>query len=224
MELPDKHQLKFNIHKDAKSLMEAIKKSFRADLEEQSLDDLFNNLKIYEAEVKGLSTSSQNIQNINFMSSNNTGNTNESVNAAPSVSTASPKAKVFTLPNVDSLSDAVIYFFFVSLESVEARLAVYQKNDTVFEEDIKLLKLDVMLRDNAEAELRKKFEKAKKERNDLKLTLEKFQNSSKNLSKLLESQVSDKTGLGFDSQLFNCQVSDCEELHSQESDNRVTEN
>nr|GFC82870.1 ribonuclease H-like domain-containing protein [Tanacetum cinerariifolium] len=45
------------------------------------------------------------------------------------------------------------------LESVEARLVVYQKNETVFEEDIKLLKLDVMLRDNALAELRKKFEK-----------------------------------------------------------------
>nr|GEV20348.1 ribonuclease H-like domain-containing protein [Tanacetum cinerariifolium] len=65
MALLDKHQLKFNIHKDAKSLMEAIEKRFgewkthtliwrnKADLEEQSLDDLFNNLKIYEAEVKG---------------------------------------------------------------------------------------------------------------------------------------------------------------------------
>nr|GFB26498.1 hypothetical protein [Tanacetum cinerariifolium] len=28
MTLPDKHQLKFNIHKDAKSLMEAIEKRF----------------------------------------------------------------------------------------------------------------------------------------------------------------------------------------------------
>nr|GFC65413.1 ribonuclease H-like domain-containing protein [Tanacetum cinerariifolium] len=28
MALPDKHQLKFNIHKDAKSLMEAIEKRF----------------------------------------------------------------------------------------------------------------------------------------------------------------------------------------------------
>nr|GEW46767.1 hypothetical protein [Tanacetum cinerariifolium] len=33
------------------------------------------------------------------------------------------------------------------LESVEARLVVYQQNENVFEEDIKLLKLDVMLRD-----------------------------------------------------------------------------
>nr|GFC61302.1 hypothetical protein [Tanacetum cinerariifolium] len=43
--------------------------------------------------------------------------------------------------------------------------------------------------------------------------------SSKNLSKLLESQVSDKTSLGFDSQVFNC-----EELHSHESDNSVPKN
>ncbi|GJX84491.1 retrovirus-related pol polyprotein from transposon TNT 1-94 [Tanacetum coccineum] len=48
------------------------------------------------------------------------------------------------------------------LESVEARLDVYKKNEAVFEEDIKILKLDVMLRDNALTELRKKFEKAKK--------------------------------------------------------------
>nr|GEX25276.1 ribonuclease H-like domain-containing protein [Tanacetum cinerariifolium] len=67
------------------------------------------------------------------------------------------------------------------LEPVEARLVVYQNNETVFEEDIKLLKLDVILIDNALTELRKKFEKAKKERNDLKLTLDKFQTSSKNL-------------------------------------------
>nr|GEU67166.1 hypothetical protein [Tanacetum cinerariifolium] len=84
----------------------------KADLEEQSLDDLFNNLKIYEAEIKGSSTSSQNIQNIAFVSSNNTDSTHESVNAAPSVSTASPKDKVSTLPNVDILCDAVIYSFF----------------------------------------------------------------------------------------------------------------
>nr|GEV32682.1 putative ribonuclease H-like domain-containing protein [Tanacetum cinerariifolium] len=107
------------------------------------------------------------------------------------------------------------------LESVEARLVVYQQNENVFEEDYKLLKLDVMLRDNALVELRKKFEKAEKERDDLKLTLEKFQTSSKNLSKLLESQVSDKIGLGYDSQVFNSQVFDCEELHSHELDNSV---
>ncbi|GKA70268.1 hypothetical protein Tco_0776332 [Tanacetum coccineum] len=33
MDLPDKHQLKFNIHKDAKSLMEAIEKRFGGNKE-----------------------------------------------------------------------------------------------------------------------------------------------------------------------------------------------
>nr|GEX39834.1 hypothetical protein [Tanacetum cinerariifolium] len=204
------------------------------------------------------------MQNIAFVSSNNTDITNESVSVIPSVSSASTKALVSTLPNVDNLSDVVIYSFFANangtaaigfnmsnvecynchrrghfarecrlprdtknkdtqrrtvpvetstsnamvafrmmknqqimpswhlppqahqvyqvliirksqfdillyksgLESVEARLVVYQQNENVFEEDIKLLKLDVMLRDNAFVELRKKFEKAKKERDD----------------------------------------------------------
>ncbi|GJU31209.1 putative ribonuclease H-like domain-containing protein [Tanacetum coccineum] len=96
------------------------------------------------------------------------------------------------------------------LESVEARLDVYKKNEVIFEEDIKILKLDIKLRDNALTKLRKKFEKAEKERDDLKLTLEKFKNSSKNLSKLLEIQVSDKfkTGVGYDSQVVDSQVFD----------------
>ncbi|GJU46030.1 hypothetical protein Tco_1203296 [Tanacetum coccineum] len=50
----------------------------------------------------------------------------------------------------------------VGLESIEARLEVYKKNEVIFEEDIKILKLDIMLRDNALTELRKKFEKAEK--------------------------------------------------------------
>ncbi|GKE46095.1 retrovirus-related pol polyprotein from transposon TNT 1-94 [Tanacetum coccineum] len=96
------------------------------------------------------------------------------------------------------------------LESVEARLDVYKKNEVIFEEDIKILKLDIKLRDNALTEIRKKFEKSKKERDDLKLTLEKFENSSKNLSKLLKIQVSDKfkTGVGYDSQVVESQVFD----------------
>ncbi|GJS49196.1 hypothetical protein Tco_0599317 [Tanacetum coccineum] len=54
------------------------------------------------------------------------------------------------------------------LESVEARLLVYKKNESVYEEDIKL-------------------------------TVENFENSSKNLSKLIDCQIVDKckTGLGY---------------------------
>ncbi|GJT15520.1 putative reverse transcriptase domain-containing protein [Tanacetum coccineum] len=47
-----------------------------------SLDDLYNNLKIYEPKVKGASSSSTNIQNVAFVSSNNTSSTNGAVNTA----------------------------------------------------------------------------------------------------------------------------------------------
>ncbi|GJU72993.1 retrovirus-related pol polyprotein from transposon TNT 1-94 [Tanacetum coccineum] len=67
--------------------------------------------------------------------------------------------------------------------------------------------------------------KAEKERDDLKLTLEKFGNSSKNLSKLLEIQVSDKfkTGVGFDSQVFDGQEKDSEVKTSESKTKSVSE-
>ncbi|GKB88244.1 hypothetical protein Tco_0960516 [Tanacetum coccineum] len=63
----------------------------KAELETISMDDLYNNLKVYEPEVKGMSSSSSNTQNMAFVSSsnNNTNITNEAVNIAHEVSTAS---------------------------------------------------------------------------------------------------------------------------------------
>ncbi|GKC45558.1 hypothetical protein Tco_1063280, partial [Tanacetum coccineum] len=102
------------------------------DLKTLSMDDLFNNLKIYEAEVMGSSRTSQNTQNVAFVSSNSTGSTNEVVKIAHGVSAANPKANASTLPNVDSLSDVVIYSFFTS-----------QSNSSqVDNEDLKQINLD----------------------------------------------------------------------------------
>nr|GEX96026.1 hypothetical protein [Tanacetum cinerariifolium] len=190
MALPEKHQLKFNFHKDAKTLMEAIKKRFggntetkkvqktllkqqfenftgsnsegldqihdmlqklvsqleihrvslyqedvnlkflhslpskwkthtliwrnKADLEEQSLDDLFNNLKISDTEVKQSSFLGTASQNLDFVSSTHTNSTTDSVSAATSVFVACVKLPTSPLPNIDSLSNAVIYSFFAS--------------------------------------------------------------------------------------------------------------
>nr|GEU87163.1 putative ribonuclease H-like domain-containing protein [Tanacetum cinerariifolium] len=186
MALPDKHRLKFNSHKDAKTLMEAIEKRFggntetkkvqktllkqqyknftgsssesldqihdklqklvsqlkihgvslsqedfnlkflrslpsewkthtliwrnKADLEEQSLDDLFNSLKIYETKVKHSSSTGTATQN-------NTDSTTDLVSTAASVSAVCAKMPVSSLPNVDSLSNAIIYSFFASQSS-----------------------------------------------------------------------------------------------------------
>ncbi|GJT81249.1 ribonuclease H-like domain-containing protein [Tanacetum coccineum] len=55
-----------------------------SDLDTMSMDDLYNNLKVYEPEVKGMSSSSSSTQNMAFVSSsnNNTSSTNEAVNTA----------------------------------------------------------------------------------------------------------------------------------------------
>ncbi|GJW90543.1 putative ribonuclease H-like domain-containing protein [Tanacetum coccineum] len=64
------------------------------------MDDLYNNLKIYETEVKGSSILNQNSQNVAFVSSNNSGSSN--------------KAYGSNYANTDSMSDAVIYSFFAN--------------------------------------------------------------------------------------------------------------
>nr|GEV09454.1 putative ribonuclease H-like domain-containing protein [Tanacetum cinerariifolium] len=389
MALPDKHQLKFNSHKDAKTLMEAIEKRFglhqihdrlqklvsqlkmhgvslsqedvnlnffrslpsdwkthtliwrnKADLEDKSLDDLFNHLKIYKTKVKHSSSKSTESHNFAFVSSSQTSSTTDSVSADVPVSAVGSKLPASPLPNVDSLSNAVIYSFLTSqssspqldnkdlkqinvddleemdlrwqmamltirgrrflqkrgrnlsangtasmgfdmtkvecynchrkgyfarecrspkdqrrpeeepanfaliafssslssdnevsscskacskaysqlqtqydkhtddfrksqfdvisyqtgLKFVKARLLVYKQNESVFEENIKRLNIKVQLRDTTLVTLRQKLEATEKERDDLKLKLEKFQTSSKNLTDLLASQTFEKAG------------------------------
>nr|GEU30304.1 hypothetical protein [Tanacetum cinerariifolium] len=62
-------------------------------------------LKIYEAEVKSSSPASTSTQNITFVSSNNTDNTNEPVSTVASVSATSAKIPNSVLPNVDTFSN-----------------------------------------------------------------------------------------------------------------------
>ncbi|GJV11633.1 hypothetical protein Tco_1353174 [Tanacetum coccineum] len=85
------------------------------------------------------------------------------------------------------------------LESVEARLLVYKKNESVYEEDIKVLKCEIHLREVAITELRRKLELAQKQKDEIQLTVENFENSSKILSKLIDCQIVDKykTGIGY---------------------------
>ncbi|GJS76029.1 ribonuclease H-like domain-containing protein [Tanacetum coccineum] len=78
------------------------------DLDTLSIDDLNNNLKVYESEIKGKSSSSLNSQNVAFVSSDNSSSTNETVNTAPSVSAASLKDQASTASYVN---DVMFSFF-----------------------------------------------------------------------------------------------------------------
>nr|GEX80921.1 hypothetical protein [Tanacetum cinerariifolium] len=94
----------------------------KADLDTMSIYDLYNNLKLYELEVKGMSSSSSSTQNMAFVSSSNnkTSNTNGAVNTAQAVNTAHEVSTTSTQVNaaysikIDNLSDAVIFSFFAS--------------------------------------------------------------------------------------------------------------
>ncbi|GJZ51580.1 hypothetical protein Tco_0606095 [Tanacetum coccineum] len=82
------------------------------------------------------------------------------------------------------------------LESIEARLLVFKKNESVYVEDIKLLKREVYLRDLDITELKRKLELVTKEKDEVQLTVQKFENSSKSLSELLDRQIIDKCKTG----------------------------
>ncbi|GKE27820.1 hypothetical protein Tco_1443204, partial [Tanacetum coccineum] len=273
-------------------------------LETMSMDDLYNNLKVYKPEVKGTSSSNTSTQNMAFVSSNNSGSTNEAVNTAHGVSAASTQVSAANSTNVDNLSDAVICAFFSSqpnnpqltnedlqhlhpydleemdlrwqiailtmrtrrllkntrrkltvngndtigfdkskvecynyhkrghfareyraprnqdnrnressrrsvpietttsnaliscdglggLESVEEKLEDYKANESIYVQDIKLLKFEIKCKDIAIRELRKKLEKAQQEKDNIQFNVNKFENASKSLDKLIDSQIVD---------------------------------
>ncbi|GJT39549.1 putative ribonuclease H-like domain-containing protein [Tanacetum coccineum] len=105
-------------------------------------------------------------------------------------------------------SNLEIIGYQMGLESLEARIVVHEKNEAVYEEDIAFLKYDVQVKDISIKDLKNQLEEALKEKDDLKLKLKKFEESSKNLTKLINSQISakDKAGLGYDSQMNESEV------------------
>ncbi|GJU93233.1 hypothetical protein Tco_1317989 [Tanacetum coccineum] len=168
MALPNKHQLKFNSYKDAKTLMQAIQNRFevieqtyerhqklisqldmhgevipqedinqkflrslsqewtmhtivwrnKPEIETLSLDDLFNNLKDYESDVKGTSSSTTNSHNVAFLSYSSTNSATRAVNTAQGVSTASTQGAADSSTTVENLSDVVIYSLYASQPSI----------------------------------------------------------------------------------------------------------
>ncbi|GKB88384.1 hypothetical protein Tco_0960656 [Tanacetum coccineum] len=330
MGIPNEHQLKFNSIKDAKSLLQAIEKRFRGnaatkkDLEESSKAALeihgesISQEDVNQKFLRRTSSSSTNIQNVAFVSSNNTDNTNGAVNTTYGATTASTQATTVNTTTIENLNDArwtdggdgyannegkeilentreslllmvmitigllsprnrentrrvvpvetttsnalvscdgsgydwsdqaeegptnfaLMAYSSISsnskvstdsncsssclenvkilkeqneqllkdlrtsklndiayktgLESVEARLLVYKKNKSVYEEDIKVLKHEIHLREVAITELRRKLELAQKQKDEIQLTVENFENSSKSFAKLIDIQIVDK--------------------------------
>ncbi|GJU87016.1 putative ribonuclease H-like domain-containing protein [Tanacetum coccineum] len=84
-----------------------------------------------------------------------------------------------------------------------AQLVFHQKNEAVYEEKIAVLEFEVKDKGNVVTRLTNQLEQTLKEKEDLKAKLQQFETPSKNLNKLINSQLStkDKTGLGYGDQL-----------------------
>nr|GEZ44329.1 putative ribonuclease H-like domain-containing protein [Tanacetum cinerariifolium] len=76
----------------------------KTDLEDKSLDDLFNSLKIYESEVKHSSSQGTDSQNLAFVSTTPADSTNDSVSVTVNVSTVGAKLSASTLQNMVMLT------------------------------------------------------------------------------------------------------------------------
>ncbi|GJR46870.1 putative ribonuclease H-like domain-containing protein [Tanacetum coccineum] len=227
------------------------------DLDTLSMDDLYNNLKVYKSKIKGQSSLSSNSHNVAFVSSKNTSSTNEAVNTAHDVSIANnedlEQIDTDNLEEMDLKWQVAMLTMRVEcynchtrghfatecraprnqgnrngdasrrivLVETPANALVVQdgigssssscpnsKNETVYEEYIAFLKYDVQVKDISIKDLKNQLEETLKEKDDLKLKLEKFEDSSKNLTKLINSQISakDKASLGYDNQMNESEV------------------
>ncbi|GKA32898.1 hypothetical protein Tco_0719265 [Tanacetum coccineum] len=136
MALPNKDQLKFHSYQDVKLLMEAIEKRYGGNKESkkvqktllkqqyenfaasssETLDQTFDRLQklIGQLEIQGSSSTSQNPQNVAFVSSNSTSSTIETDNTFNGVSAAHTHGNTVNSTSVDNLCDAVICAFLAS--------------------------------------------------------------------------------------------------------------
>ncbi|GJT14225.1 ribonuclease H-like domain-containing protein [Tanacetum coccineum] len=97
-------------------------------------------------------------------------------------------------------SSLMVLGYKTGLESVEEKLEFYKKNEPVYVEKINGLKWDIQVGEITIRELRKKLEKIQKEKDSIQFNVDKFENASKSLDKLIECQIVDncKKGLGYE--------------------------
>nr|GEY23790.1 hypothetical protein [Tanacetum cinerariifolium] len=248
----------------------------KPDINNLDIDDLYNNLKVYEANIKGSSRSSSNLQNMAFVFAESTNNTNE-LNTAYSVFTATGHS--YQAQGSSSYVVELMFLFFANQPSIlqlddedlekidqddleemdlkwqvecfnchrrwhfardcisarnsgnrsrDAGNAGYKGryNDKSYQVEEEATDFDLMAftsNPSSSSSSNHELDEALREKEDLKAKLKKFE-TFKNLTKLLDSQISAKvkTGLGYDSPFNEKEVLDIKEEEVTETvfDNR----
>ncbi|GJS13995.1 ribonuclease H-like domain-containing protein [Tanacetum coccineum] len=258
-------------NKDGKTLWAAIKSRIgdvalilrtKDGIDDLDIDDLYNNLKVFEADIKGSSGSSSNSQNVAFLPTEDTSSNNE-VNTANGVSIASCQNSQGQASSSSYTDDLMFSFFAISqivamlmmrvmrFYNKTGRKLIFNGKEPVGFDKTKVecfnchrmghfvreyraprnqgnrnedagyrsrdntrrlnqwrplllvLEFEVKDKSNAITRLKNQLDETLREKDILKAKLEQFETSSKNLNKLINSQLSakDKTGLGYGDQL-----------------------
>ncbi|GJX85631.1 hypothetical protein Tco_0336405 [Tanacetum coccineum] len=82
------------------------------------------------------------------------------------------------------------------LDTVEAQLVTYRKNEVLFSEEVVALKREVGVKTYEFNMLKTEFEKVKQEKEGIDFKIEKFENASKDLDKLPGSQITNNSKKG----------------------------
>ncbi|GJT40319.1 ribonuclease H-like domain-containing protein [Tanacetum coccineum] len=134
-----------------------------------------------------------------LMACNSSGSDTEVTSCSNECKESYAKLKILYDAQKEQLSDASIEIkaYTQGLKKVEAQLVAHQQGQLWYEQKIKFMKID--LDDKTDVLTYHKKHKAMKEKEDLKAKVEKWHNSSKNLGKLINTQMSatDKFGLGY---------------------------
>ncbi|GJT13771.1 putative ribonuclease H-like domain-containing protein [Tanacetum coccineum] len=95
--------------------------------------------------------------------------------------------------------DGVVATYKRGLATIEEQLITYRKNEVLFSEEVAVLKREVACKYYEINVLKSEFEKVKQEKEGIEFKIEKFDKASKDLDKLLGSQITDKSkkGLGY---------------------------
>ncbi|GJV47689.1 hypothetical protein Tco_1437901 [Tanacetum coccineum] len=222
MVLPEDHLARFHNIFDAKEMWDAIKTKFggnakntgykgrdqRTGKQEQPRALLTIDAGVIDwsgqAKEKYNGRRSDEQENYAFMACNSSGSDTEVTscsNYSKECKESYAKLKKLYDEQRAQLSNASIEIkaYIQALKKVEAQLVAHQQCQLWYEEKIRFMKIDLDDKTDVLTYHKKLLAEVEKEKEDLKAKVEKWHNSSKNLSKLLNTQMStnDKFGLGY---------------------------
>ncbi|GJU78020.1 putative ribonuclease H-like domain-containing protein [Tanacetum coccineum] len=146
-------------------------------------------------------THSEDDENYAFMASNSSGSDTQVNSCSNECKESYANLKRLYDAQREELSNASVEIkaYTQGLKKVEAQLVAHQQGQRWYEQKIKFMKIDLDDKTDVLTYHKKLLAKAQKEKDDLEVIVDKWNHSSKNLGKIVNSHISarDKFGLGY---------------------------